>query len=969
MPQNTPGFTLSRTDTVDEISSTALFYEHDKTGAEIVILQSADDNKVFMATFATPPDDDNGVAHIVEHSVLNGSRKYPVKEPFAELLKGSLYTFLNAMTYPERTVYPVASRNAQDFRNLMDVYLDAMFFPNMTEHTFMQEGWHLNLEDRDDPLRYSGVVFNEMCGVFSDPESVLHDHIDQALFPNTVYGKNSGGDPEAIPSLTYEGFCEFHRKYYHPSNCRIVICGDVDVAEQLAHLAEYLDHFERAKPAPPVQMQAPFEAPRAATHTFPVAPGESTENRTYLVRASVLDVATEPEFYLGMAILTQILIGTPAAPLRKALLESRLGQDTINYGLESDILQTYFSVGLKGSEPEALPEMVRIIDETLGGLVRDGIDPRTVEAALNSVEFNLREANFGGYPKGLIHGLSMVTPWLHGADPLVHLRYELTLAAIRRQVQEGRFFESMIETYLIDNPHTVTITLTPDEQMAERQEAARAEQLAAIRAGLNHDDIDDLLRVNAELVEAQETPDSPEALASIPVLDPSCISRQAEVFPFELVQEGPRLSHSLQDTSGIAYITVCLDAAGIPGELLSYMPVFAKMSMQSGTASRDFVDMTQEIGIHTGGIHCSFKASTVFGKPDTVKPQFIVTAKALTAKVPKAIELITEILTDAALDNSGRLTEVVNTAKAQLQRAIVPSGHRFAALQLAAIHSLGGRYNEVTSGLSQYRFREQLVQDVDSDPGRVSASLNEIRSALLHRGGLHVHVTGGTDELAAVQENLSTLADALPAGTAAPQPHDLATMRPNIGYIIPSQVQYVGMGVNFFDLGYQEHGNFEVLSTLLSRDYLWNRVRVQGQAYGCFCSMDALTGNFACISYRDPHLDQTLVAYCEIADYLENMDREGSEFEKLIISTMGTIDSPQTPDQKGNTALVRFRSEIPQADVQRRREQVLDCTAQQLRDYAPLFRQFTENAKVCVVGSHSKLTETENLASTERVFG
>jgi Zn-dependent M16 (insulinase) family peptidase len=504
--------------------------------------------------------------------------------------------------------------------------------------------------------------------------------------------------------------------------------------------------------------------------------------------------------------------------------------------------------------------------------------------------------------------------------------------------------------------------------MAERQEAERAAELAAIREKLDEAAVDDLLQINAALIEAQETPDTPEALATIPVLDPSCISRQAEVFPFEIVQESPRLSHSLQDTSGIAYITVCLDAAGVPGDMLPYMPTFAKMSMQSGTSSRDFVDLTQEIGIHTGGINCSFKASTVFAKRNTVKPQFIITAKALTAKVPKTIELITEILTDAALDNAERLTEVVNTAKAQLRRAIVPSGHRFAALQLAAMHSLGGRYNETTSGLTQYRFREQLVKDVTDTPGRVSDDLLAMRRAVLHRGGLHVHVTGGAAELAAVQQQLGVLAEALPDSTATPQSHDLQPAPPNVGYIIPSQVQYVGLGANLFDMGYVEHGNFEVLSTLLSRDYLWNRVRVQGQAYGCFCSMDAMTGNFACISYRDPHLDQTLAAYREIADYLESMDRDGSEFEKLIISTMGTIDSPQTPDQRGNTALVRYRSEIPQADVQRRREQVLDCTAQQLRDYAPLLRQFAEEAKVCVVGSHSKLTETDALDATKRVF-
>ena len=507
------GFRLQRKEWIEEIANEAFTFSHEATGASLILLKGDDDNKVFMASFRTPPTNHTGVAHILEHSVLNGSERYPVKEPFSELLKGSLNTFLNAMTYPDRTVYPVASRNLQDFTNLTDVYLDAIFRPQLSATTFKQEGWHYELENVDAPLIYSGVVYNEMLGAYSDPEQLFSDKLDRLLFPDNVYGQASGGDPEFIPDLTYEEFRAFYDACYHPSNCLFVLYGDLEIEPRLEQIQGYLQGATRRQPAPPVLPQRRFES-QQHTASYPVTSGESTAGKTYAAHAILVGKPTAAEEHMAMGILARILSGTPASPLFKALVDSRLGEDVFLAGYEGDILDTYYSIGLKGTDAGRVPELVALIETTLQELADDGIEPKMVEAAVNSVEFELREANFGGYPKGLVYGLILVTPWLYDADPFTHLYYHKTLETIKRKIAAGRYFEDMIADLLLRNPHSITLTMTPDPKLEPQRLQALGAKLAAHKASLSPAEVELLVEETGALLAAQMEADPPEALAT-----------------------------------------------------------------------------------------------------------------------------------------------------------------------------------------------------------------------------------------------------------------------------------------------------------------------------------------------------------------------------------------------------------------------------------------------------------------------
>ncbi len=948
------GFRLLRREWIEEVQANALELVHEKTGAQVIVLSTEDDNKTFCITFRTPPEDDTGLPHILEHSVLNGSRKYPVKEPFAELLKASLYTFLNAMTYPDKTVYPVSSRNDQDFQNLMDVYLDAVFHPNLTEQTFMQEGWHYEITRPDADLQYSGVVYNEMLGATSSPESVLVDELESALYPDNVYGRKSGGKPEAIPELTYEQFCEFHRQYYHPSNSRTVLYGDFDVAERLAHLAEFLDDYDRLEIDSAITPHPRFTAPVTADKTYPITPGSETENKAYVLRAWSMAAPTDPETHLALTILTRILTGTPASPLRKALIDSHLGED-VQAWHNRDILDTYYAVGLKGTEAERRPEIIGIIEATLARLVRDGLDQRTVEAAVNSIEFRLREANFGGLSKGLIYALQMDTAWLYDADPLTMLKYEAPLAAVRAKAAAGGFFEELIREHLIDNRHYVDLTLTPDEAFEEQRLQQLRDRLAAEKTTFDAAAVNDLIAACDDLRQAQLRPDSPEALATIPKLPLNSIDREAEVYPFETVAAGPPVTFAEQPTNGIAYLKVVFDARVVPQDLLQYVPFFTQVSLQAGTARRDFVEMTEEIGIQTGGIGAGYTPLAQLDCPDDVFSLVAYSGKCLQAKLPQMIEILAEIFRDCRLDDVTRLREIARAARAGMESRVNNAGHSFVVTRLAAGQSVAGKYAEMTGGLEYFYFLDRLVRDLESDPAAVIDRLNAVRNCLFRRAGVRVHLTAGRDELNALTPLLPQVWDSLTDNIVQAPTFDFPNFNVNEGLMIPSKVQYVGKGLNLFAEGLQRHGAFAVLKKLLGRDYLWNKVRVQGNAYGCFCSLDSLTGHFYCCSYRDPNLEETLAVFDAIADYLETLDLPQDDFEKLLIGTMGGIDSPHAPDQKGAIAFNRHITGVSQDLIQREREQTLNCTVDDLRGYAGLLRRFAEKGQICVVGGEEKV--------------
>ena len=587
-------FELISRETIKEVNSEALTFRH-RCGARLIILDNEDDHKVFVMGFRTPPPNSTGVAHILEHSVLNGSKEYPVKEPFAELLKGSLQTFLNAITYPDRTLYPVASRNDQDFHNLMDVYLDALCNPLLSEETFLQEGWHFLIDTPESDLRYSGVVYNEMLGAYSDPERLLHREMEQLLFPDTIYGHCSGGEPEHITDLSYAEFQAFYRRYYHPANSLVYLYGTFDITDRLAHLNRYFQRYSYQEINAPITAQSRYHTARQEQAFYPITQAESKEKKVYALQSYLLDNSLEREKSLAFAMLAHILSDTPASPLKKALIDADLAEDVLNYGIDDSILEATYNIGLKGMNEADVPKMEACIETTLRRLVHEGIDPRAIDAALNTVEFSLREANFGSYSKGLIYGLAVQHAWCHRANPLCLLHYEDKLDKIKTAIRKGGYFEEMIERYLLNNPHRATLRLLPDPDYESRRLQQLTNRLTEIKKGFDEETIQGLIKKNQDLQQRQMTPDSPEALNSIPRLPLNCIEKEAECIHFEwLDTTPPRLSWSEQGTQGILYLQLRFDCAGLAERYLPYLPLFAQLCLESGTKKQDYVALTQD---------------------------------------------------------------------------------------------------------------------------------------------------------------------------------------------------------------------------------------------------------------------------------------------------------------------------------------------------------------------------------------
>lgn len=963
------GFKLKRQETVEELKSLSLLFEHEGSGAQLLVLENDDDNKSFGIAFRTPPSDDSGVAHILEHSVLCGSRKYPLKEPFIELVKGSLQTFLNAMTYPDKTIYPIASRNIKDFYNLMDVYLDAVLYPRITEEIFMQEGWHYELNSPDEPITYKGVVLNEMKGVFSSPESLLERYHSHALFPATVYGKESGGDPEHIPTLTYDAFLKFHRNYYHPSNSRIFLYGDGDTLDHLRFLHEkYLKGFTRMEVDSSIAVQRRFRKPRRKLIYYPVSKEESLEKKTYVSVGLKLHKATDYEHCLGFNILNQILLNTAASPLRKALIDSGLGSEVIGDGFDDQRMETSFFVGLKGTEKEHEKTIVDLIFATLRGLVEKGIDANMIEAAMNTFEFRLREANFGGQPKGVIYNIHCLSSWLYDADPLMHLRYEDVLAKIKKA--KAGYFEKLIARYLLDNNHCVVVVAVPKPSLAKRQEAKERKKLREVKSSLSSQEIQRLVETTKTLKKMQDAPDSPEALATLPRLGLEDINREAPSYPLEIKKaNGPKILFHDLFTNKIIYNHVGFNTQAVPLDKIQYLPLLGRLILGMGTKKRDYVEMTQHIGIHTGGIRPSHFSMVPLADRNNIISHIFFYGKAVMGKLEELFYIYSELLTEYTFDNPKRLVEIIRSAKGNMEESILSHGNHYVMTRLQSYYSHFGGYEEITGGVTYYKFLEKLLEEAEKNPGAVAEKFREVAVLLFTRGNMLVNITSEAEDYPKLEEKINALAGLFPEKNDVAAELGINPALANEAFPTASAVQYVGKGANLYDLGFAYTGQFDVLKSILGTVYLWDKIRVQGGAYGSSCSFDRYTGDFGLVSYRDPNLTETLDAYDGICDFLEHADFSSDEMTKFIIGCVGQLDPPLTADQKGSVSMTEYLSGITQEIKQKRRDELLSTSLQDLKDYAPLFRKIKETGKICVLGGEEKIKKAKHLFEhTVKIF-
>ena len=953
------GFRLDRIEHIDEINGTAYEMKHEKSGARLIYIDSPDSNKVFNIAFRTTPHNSTGVAHIMEHSVLCGSRKFPLKEPFVELVKGSLNTFLNAMTYPDKTMYPVASKNDKDFHNLMDVYLDAVFYPRVREDAeiVMQEGWHYELENADDELTYKGVVFNEMKGVYSSPDSVLERQMMRELFPDTTYGVDSGGDPDHITDLTYEEFQEFYRVHYHPSNSYIFLYGDMNIEEQLAFLNdEYLSHFDAIDVHTEVALQAPFTEGKVVSYPYSVGSEEPTDNRTLHSFAYVLPDVT-PEHSLAFEVLTHALLTSPAAPLKQALVKAGIGSDVSGYYLDS-IRQPMWTVQATGSNLDKQADLQRIVESTLQELCDKGLDKELLEASLNSIEFALRESDFGGRPIGLAYIIRMMDNWLYDNDPLELLHYEEALANIRKGLA-GTYFEDLIRHSILNNNHKVLVSIYPERGLQERKDAEVKEHLATVKANMTSEEIEAIVEQTKRLKIRQETPDSDEALASIPLLELSDLNPNIEAVERRESKIGNTTVHFVPTfTKGINYVGLYFKLNCLTEEELFYADILSDILGRIDTSERGYEALAKDINMNLGGLSSDITAISKDGKRDEFTPLMIVRAKALHSKLPDLCRLINEVVQKADYSDDQRLTELVQESKAIWDNEAFRRGNSIVSQRVMAQVSAVGKFRD-NGNLGYY----QKISELASNPAALPLlpeKLAEVARKIFRANNVDIMFVGEEGELEAFKNLMKPLVDTWDTTELSNDVLQITRLSGNDGIVTAGKVQYVAQGGNFIDHGFKHVGPMSVLETILRYEYLWIRIRVQGGAYGAFANFYD-DGNMIFCSYRDPNLLETLDVYKELPQYLRDFTLTDREMRKYIIGTMSSLDLPMTPALRGPRAMGMYFSGAKLEVKVEFRKQVIACKPEDIVALADVVEPVLNDNHICTMGNEQKIKDAGNV--------
>ncbi|KAF8081766.1 hypothetical protein N665_0868s0020 [Sinapis alba] len=966
------GFEKVSEEFISECKSKATLFKHKKTGCEVMSVSNEDENKVFGIVLRTPPNDSTGIPHILEHSVLCGSRKYPLKEPFVELLKGSLHTFLNAFTYPDRTCYPVASTNTKDFYNLVDVYLDAVFFPKCVDdvHTFQQEGWHYELNDPSEDISYKGVVFNEMKGVYSQPDNILGRIAQQAISPDNTYGVDSGGDPKDIPKLTFEEFKEFHRKYYHPSNARIWFYGDDDPLQRLRILSEYLNMFEASpsRDSSKIEPQKLFSEPIRIVEKYPAGrDGDLKKKNMVCINWLLCEKPLDLETQLALGFLDHLMLGTPASPLRKILLESGLGEALVSSGMSDELLQPQFSVGMKGVSEDNVRKVEELIMSTLKKLAEEGFDNDAVEASMNTIEFSLRENNTGSFPRGLSLMLQSIAKWIYDMDPFEPLKYTEPLKALKARIaEEGSkaVFSPLIEQFILNNSHRVTIEMQPDPEKASQEEAEEKSILEKVKAGMTEEDLAELARATEELRLKQETPDPPEALRCVPSLNLSDIPKEPTYVPTEVgdINGVKVLRHDLF-TNDIVYAEVVFDMGSLKHELLPLVPLFCQSLLEMGTKDLSFVQLNQLIGRKTGGISVYPLTSSVRGKDEPCS-KIIVRGKSMAGRAEDLFSLMNCLLQEVQFTDQQRFKQFVSQSIARMENRLRGSGHGVAAARMDAMLNIAGWMSEQMGGLSYLEFLRTLEKKVDEDWEGISSSLEEIRRSLLARNGCIVNMTTDGKSLINIEKSLEKFLNLLPENPSGGLvTWDGRLPLRNEAIVIPTQVNYVGKAGNIYSTGYELDGSAYVISKHISTTWLWDRVRVSGGAYGGFCDFDSHSGVFSFLSYRDPNLLKTLDIYDGTGDFLRGLDMDQETLTKAIIGTIGDVDSYQLPDAKGYSSLMRHLLGVTDEERQRKREEILTTSLKDFKDFAEAIDVVRDKGVVVVVASAEDIDAANNARS------
>lgn len=948
---------------VEDVQSDGFILRHKKSGARIAILSNNDDNKVFYIGFRTPPEDETGVPHIIEHTTLCGSKKFPVKDPFIELAKGSLNTFLNAMTYPDKTVYPVASCNDQDFKNLMDVYLDAVFNPNITkyEEIFKQEGWHYELTGKDDELKINGVVYNEMKGAYSSPDEVLSSQIYRSLFPDNTYSKDSGGNPEYIPKLTYEAYLDFYHKYYHPSNSYIYLYGDMDVVERLEWLdKEYLSLYDYKKVNSEINKQPAFDKIKNVEAQYSITMDDSQENKTYLSYNRVVGDTLDEMLYQAFDVLDYALVSSPGAPVKQALIDAGIGDDV--YGsYDAGILQPVFSFVAKNANASQADEFESIIENTLKEVVKTGINKEALLAGINSSEFKFREADFGQFPKGLLFGLNCLDSWLFDdMKPFIHLECLGTFAKLRKAVDTD-YFEKLIQEYLLDNTHGSSVTVKPKRGLGNEREEALAKELSDYKASLSDEEIKKLIEDTEHLKKYQEEPSSDEDLRKLPMLTRADMKKNA--MPFSNIEDElldvKVVRHDIE-SNGIDYISFLFDAGDFAQSELGYLGFFTNALGLVSTEKYSYTDLANATNIYTGGISTGTASHPDIKDRNNFVFKFEVKLKVLEKNLDKALELMEQMLLSSDFTDTKRLGELVAQIKARLQANLSSSGHLVAAMRSMSSFSRYALYQDELKGIAFYRSICRIEKELSESPKSVSDKLAAIAKKLFARNRMLISFTGNNEAYGNAKPSLEKVIAGFNKMSAVGNQAEVHFNTAKEAFIDASQIQYVAKTGDFICEGYEYTGALRLLRIILSYDYLWINVRVKGGAYGCMNTF-LRSGESYFVSYRDPNLSDTLDVYDRIPEYIKSFSPDERDMTKYIIGTFSALDTPMNPEAKGSRSLSAYLEGITYEQIQKERNEILNAQPEDIRRLADLVEAVLKKDSICVIGNENMIKESAGL--------
>lgn len=956
---------------IEDLNSYSYLLRHKKTGARVALLSNDDENKVFYIGFRTPPADSTGVAHIIEHTVLCGSENFPVKDPFIELAKGSLNTFLNAMTYPDKTVYPVASCNDKDFQNLMHVYLDAVFHPNIyrEEKIFKQEGWHYELESPEDELTINGVVYNEMKGAFSSPDDVLDREVLNSLFPDTPYGTESGGDPDVIPELSYEDFLDFHRKYYHPSNSYIYLYGNMDMAEKLDFIdKEYLSDFDELSIDSSIRIQPGFEKPREIHKGYSIMEGESEKENTYLTYNTLIGDNLDRKQYIAFQVLDYALCSAPGAPLKQTLTERGIGKE-IYSTYDNGVMQPYFSIVAKNTDASRKEEFVSVIETVLKEQAEKGIDKKALRAGLNYFEFKYRESDFGSYPKGLILGLQVLDSWLYDdSKPFIHVEANDTFAALKEELEKG-YYEELISKYLLHNNHRTVLVLEPVKGLTAKKDGELRQKLQEYKQSLKPEELEKIAAQTRELEQYQEEPSSKDALAGIPLLTRGDMKKTAENYVNEerYADDTLVLFHDIF-TNGIGYLRFVFDIGMIPKELFPYIGILKNVLGMVDTENYDYSDLYHETNIKTGGINMSVNTYTNALHMSEYKITFEVKVKVLYENLKEAFKLVEEIILHSKFDDTKRLYDIIAEVQSRMQASMVSAGHSLAAVRALSYVSETAAVSEQISGIPQYRLLENLEKEFNEEKDDLVRKLSLLVKSIFRPENLMVDYAATEKEYDGMNELVKEFKEKLFTVQVEKEKYQPALEKKNEGFMTSAQVQYVCRAGNFRHKGLAYTGALKVLKVMLGYDYLWNRVRVKGGAYGCMCNFGK-SGDSYFVSYRDPNLEKTVDVYEKAADYIASFEADERTITQFIIGAISDLDVPMTPSAKGMYSMTGYMTKLSFEKIQQERDELLAVTQDSIRALSEHIRAFMQEDCLCVVGCEEKLKENKEMfGSIEPLF-